>query len=88
MAILIVRHGSWWFPAVTAMLGESFQDWVPQWLGGGRFPWVLEVAPRRWGGTIPLVAQVVEGTVAGFTGGRRSGALRVGVSIGILEGKG
>jgi hypothetical protein len=29
VAILVVLHGSWRFPAVALTLGESFQDWVP-----------------------------------------------------------
>ena len=51
-------------------LGEGFQDQVPQRPSDGRSPWVLEEVLRRWGGTIPLVAQAAEDTVAGLDGGR------------------
>jgi hypothetical protein len=53
VAILDVRHGSWWFPAVTLMLGEGFQDRFPLWPGSGCSPWVLEEVPQRWGSAIP-----------------------------------
>jgi hypothetical protein len=85
--ILVVRHGSWQFPAVAPTLGEGFQDRVPQQPGGGRSPWVLKVVPRRWEGTIPLVVRVAKGAAAGLTGGWRSGVPRVRISIGNPRGQ-
>jgi hypothetical protein len=67
--ILVVCHGSWRFLAVAPVLGEGFQDRVPQRPGGGHSPWALEEVLRRWGGTIPLVAQVTEGAAARLIGG-------------------
>jgi hypothetical protein len=64
------------------MLGEGFQDQVPHRPGSGRSPWVLEEVPRRWGGTIPLVARVTEDAAAGLTGSWRSGAPRVRIYVG------
>jgi hypothetical protein len=63
-------------------LGEGFQDRAPQRPSNGRSPWVLEKVPRRWRGTIPLVARVIEDAVAaGLFGGRRSRAPRVRISV-------
>jgi hypothetical protein len=64
------------------MLGEGFQDRVPQGPDSGRSPWVLEDVPRRWEGTIPLVAWVTEDAAARLSGDRHSGAPLVRISIG------
>ena len=72
---------------IVSTLGESFEDQVPQRPSDGRSPWVLEEVPRRWGGTIPLVAQVAEDMAAELTGGQHSRAAYVGISIGNPRGQ-
>ena len=54
---------------------------------GGCSRWVLEDVPRRRGGTIPLVARVVEGIAAELADGRHTGAFWVRISVGNPRGQ-
>jgi hypothetical protein len=67
--------------------GEGAQGRSPWWPGNDRSPWVLEEIPRRWGGTIPLVAQVAEGMTTGLTNGVRVRAPEVRISVGNPRGQ-
>jgi hypothetical protein len=87
VAILGVRHGSWRFLAITPTLGKGVQDQVTWRPGGGRSPWVLEEVPRRWGGTIPLVARVAEGVATRLADGVCTRAPGVRISVENLGGR-